>query len=288
MQNQYIEYPILIIGTIIITWIITYLLRKALDFFIQKNSEQLNMDPTNFIFLKNSISFLVYGIGIFWVFTKVPYFKTLGTALFASAGVFAAILGFASQKAFANIIGGVFILIFKPFRVGDIIEIPSGLKGSIEEITLRHTVIKDYESKRIVIPNSIISEETIINSSIKDKKIRKYIDIGIAYDADLELAESLIKEELINHPHYLDTRNPKAIEDGEPAVPMKVISLGDFSVTIRSFVWTEDIDKSIELQRDFYRSIKFSFDKNGIEIPYPHRTIVLKNNSKEVIDEIKN
>jgi len=286
MQYQYLEYPILIIGTFIITWIITYLLRKALDFFIKRNSEQLNMDPTNFIFLKNSISFLVYGIGVFWIFTKVPYFKTLGTALFASAGVFAAILGFASQKAFANIIGGIFILIFKPFRVGDVIEIPSGLKGVIEEITLRHTVIKDYEAKRIVIPNSIISEETIINSSIKDKRIRKYIDISIAYESDLELAENLILEEIKNHPFYIYTRTAEEKESGLTAVPMKVISLGDFSITIRSFVWTMDFDKSIDLQRDVFRSIKLVFDKNGIEIPYPHRTIVFKTSPKEMLNEI--
>ena len=129
MKNLYFDYGFLAAGTLIAAWIISFVLRKTIDFFIKRNSKQLYVDPTNFIFLKNSISFIVFSIGIFWVFTKIPYFKSLGTALFASAGVLAAIIGFASQKAFANIIGGIFILIFKPFRVGDSIEVVSGHMG---------------------------------------------------------------------------------------------------------------------------------------------------------------
>ncbi len=277
MDNKYLEYAILIVVTIIVAWLVSYLLRKAIDFFIKRNSKQLHVDPTNFIFLKNSISFVVYSIAIFWVFTKIPYFKTLGTALFASAGVLAAVIGFASQKAFANIIGGIFILMFKPFRIGDSIEIASGHSGVVEEITLRHTVIKDYEFRRIVIPNSIMSEDTIINSSITDKRIRKHIDIGIAYDADIEKAEQIIMGEIIKHPYFIDNRTDSEKSDGKPAVPVKVVSLGDSSITLRAFVWTKDFDTSLELERDILRSVKLAFDKSDIEIPFPYRTIVFKN-----------
>lgn len=281
MKNLYLDYGFLAAGTLVAAWIISFVLRKTIDFFIKRNSKQLYVDPTNFIFLKNSISFIVFSIGIFWVFTKIPYFKSLGTALFASAGVLAAIIGFASQKAFANIIGGIFILIFKPFRVGDSIEVVSGHMGVVEEITLRHTVIKDYEFRRIVIPNSIISEDTLINSSIKDERIRKHIDIGIAYDADLELAERIIREEIQRHPNYIDGRSAKEKESGEPSVPVKVISLGDFSVLLRAFVWTKDFDTSVELERDVLRSVKLAFDERGIEIPFPYRTIVFKDKGRE-------
>jgi small-conductance mechanosensitive channel len=153
--------------------------------------------------------------------------------------------------------------------------------GVVEEITLRHTVIKDYEFRRIVIPNSIISEDTLINSSIKDERIRKHIDIGIAYDADLELAERIIREEIQCHPNHIDGRSPKEKESGEPSVPVKVISLGDFSVVLRAFVWTKDFDTSVELERDVLRSIKLAFDERGIEIPFPYRTIVFKDKGRE-------
>lgn len=287
MKNQHIEYIVLVIGTLIVAWIISFIIRKSIDFFIKKNSKKLYVDPTNFIFLKNSASFVVFSVAIFWMFTKIPYFKTLGTALFASAGVLAAIIGFASQKAFANIIGGIFILIFKPFRVGDAIEIVNGQKGIVEEITMRHTVIKDYEFRRIVIPNSIMSEDTIINSSITDKKIRKHIDIGIAYDANIELAETIIQNVIEKHPFYIDGRTISEKENNDPSVPIKVISLGDFSVTLRAFVWTKDFDTSVDLERDILRSVKLSFDEKGIEIPFPYRTIVFKNEQQNLNDGCK-
>lgn len=275
-----LEYVFLIIGTIVVAWILSTFLRKSIDFYINRNSQQLDADPTNFIFLKNSISFIIYCIGLFWIFSKIPYFKTLGDALFASAGIFAAIIGFASQKAFSNIIGGIFLLIFKPFRVGDNIETAGGQKGVVEEITLRHTVIKDYEFRRIVIPNSIMSEDTIINSSITDKKIRKNINIGIAYDADIELAEQIIRDVISQHPHFIDGRTPEEIEQNKPIVSIKVTGLGDFSVNLRAFVWTKDFDTSVELERDVLREIKLTFDKKGVEIPFPYRTIVFKNSDK--------
>ena len=205
--------------------------------------------------------------------------------MFASAGILAAILGFASQKAVANIIGGVFILIFKPFRVGDAVKISSGSEGIIEEITLRHTVIRDYEFRRVIIPNSIVSEDTITNSSIADEKIRKFIEFGIAYDADIDLAEKIIQQEIEKHPKFMDLRTIEEIARNTPKVPIKVISLGDFSVNLRAFAWVEDFDSSIDLQRDVFRSVKLAFDKEGIEIPFPHRTIVFKNKDAKSKDE---
>ncbi len=277
MIQKNTEYIFLIIFTLLLVAGLTYILRKSLDFFIKRNSKKLHADPTNFIFLKNSISFVVYSIGLIWVFQKIPYFNSLGTALFASAGVLAAAIGFASQKAIANIIGGLFILMFRPFRVGDTIQISNGHKGVVEEITIRHTIIKDFEFRRVVVPNSIMSEDIIVNSSITDKKIRKFVDIGIAYDADLDKAEEIIRNEILQHPYYIDARTNGEKKNGIDPVQIKVVSLGDFAVTLRAFVWTKDFDDSQNLTWDVLRSIKKAFDKNHIEIPFPHRTVMFKN-----------
>ena len=174
------NYYFLIICTILITTVVTVVLRKVLNIFISKYAEILETDPTNFSFLKNSIGFIVYTAGLIFIFHKIPYLKSLGTGLFAGAGVVAVVVGFASQKAFSNIISGIFILIFKPFKISDIVELESGNKGIVEEITLKHTIIKDYENRRIIIPNSIISEQTIINSSIQDEDIRKHVFFSIS------------------------------------------------------------------------------------------------------------
>ena len=83
------------------------------------------------------------------------------------------------------------ILVFRPFRVNDVIEIGTGTKGVVEEITLRHTIIRNYENRRIIIPNAIISEETIVNSNLIEEKIKKHIEFGISYESNVDLAKKI-------------------------------------------------------------------------------------------------
>src|SRR5690606_31175988 len=142
-------------------------------------------DATKYSFIKNAISFIVYTAAIIVIFYSIPKLRTLGTTLFAGAGIIAAIFAFASQQAFSNIIGGIFIVIFKPFRVGDWVNIANQYTGIVEDINLRHTVIKDFENRRIIIPNSVISSETIVNSNVEDDKICKHIPFSISYDSSI-------------------------------------------------------------------------------------------------------
>jgi small conductance mechanosensitive channel len=185
-------------------------------------------------------------------------------------------VGFASQKAFSNIISGVFILIFKPFRISDIIEFSDGKMGEVEEITLRHTVIRNFENRRIIIPNSIISDETIVNSSINDEKIRKHIIFSISYDSDIDKAIEIIRDEAQKHPSCLDNRSEAAKERNEPVVIVRLIELADFSVNLKAYIWAASNDDAFFMSCDLLKSVKERFDKEGIEIPFPYRTIVYK------------
>ncbi|MDX1286125.1 MAG: mechanosensitive ion channel family protein, partial [Draconibacterium sp.] len=190
----------------------------------------------------------------------------------------AATIGFASQKVFANILSGIFILLFKPFSVRDTIELKSDmLKGVVEEVTLRHTVIRDYENRRIIIPNSLISETTLVNSSIVEEKIKKHIEFGISYDSDIDLAKQIIQDEILKHPLFLDNRDEKEKKESAPNVIMRVVALADFSVNIRAYVWANSNDDAWILQCDVTESIKKRFDREGVEIPFPYRTLVYKN-----------
>ncbi len=259
---------ILIVGTVITVILLSWLLRRLLSFFINKNSEAVGANPTAFIFLKNSISFVLVSIGLLWIFYNIPYFNNLGSTLFAGAGILAAIIGFASQKAFANVIGGVFILIFKPFRVGELIQV-GGRTGTVEEITLRHVMIRDFEARRIIIPNSTISDETIINSSILDEKIRKHMEFSISYESDVDLAMKLLQEEALNHPACIDNRTDEQKAENSEIVPVKLIRMNDSSLTLRAWVWTESADKAFSLACDMHVSVLKRFKENGIKIPYP-------------------
>ncbi|BDD12569.1 mechanosensitive ion channel protein MscS (plasmid) [Fulvitalea axinellae] len=277
ITNPLLRYAAIIGPTVLIVILLSILVRKALTVIIERNSDKIGVDSTGFVFIKNSISFILMALGLFWIFYNIPYFKSLGNTLFASVGVFAAIVGFASQKAFSNIVGGLFILIFKPFKVSDSIELSNTRQGVVEEITLRHTIIKDYENRRVVIPNSVISEETIINSDITDNKVRKYIEVGISYESDVDLAFGILAKAVEEHPFFIDNRTRKEKHNGQHPVTVRLISLGDFAVTIRAYAWAKNFDEAFVMKCDVLKTVKAEFTKQGVEIPYPHRTIVYKN-----------
>ncbi|MDX8341514.1 mechanosensitive ion channel family protein [Draconibacterium sp. IB214405] len=272
-----------VFGIVIISYFLSLIVRRILSRIIRKKSDNLKEDPTKFVFLKNSVSFIIFIIALIIIFLITPALNDIGKGLFAGAGIMAATIGFASQKAFSNILSGIFILIFKPFSVQDTIEIKTdNLKGVVEEITLRHTVIRDYENRRIVIPNSLISETTLLNSSMTDEKIKKHVEFGISYDSDIDLAKKIIKEEILKHPNFIDNRSDEEREQDFPLVSMRLVSLGDFSVNIRAYVWARSNDEAFVLQCDVFESVKKRFDKEGVEIPFPYRTLVFKNKPDKI------
>ena len=271
-----IEYIGLFILILALTVIIAFLVNRFFRRLILKSTQEIKNDPTNYLFLRHLVVGLIYVVGISIAIYAMPNLRALASSLLAGAGILAVAVGFASQHALSNIISGLFIVIFKPFRVNDRIKLRE-LTGFIEDITLRHTVIRDFENKRIVIPNSIISNEIIVNSDIADQKICKWINVGISYDSDLGRAKQIIKEEIINHPLHIDPRTPEQIELGEELAPVRVLRFGDSSIDLRGWAWTKDAGDAFLLECDLLERIKLRFDKEGIEIPYPHRTIVYKN-----------
>ncbi|PLW95923.1 MAG: mechanosensitive ion channel protein MscS [Marinilabiliales bacterium] len=281
MNSETLHYILIVVIVLAAAALVNLVVRFIMNRIINKFTKRINVDPTNFSFIKNSIGFIIYFTAIIIIFLMIPFLKTMGAGLLASAGILAAIIGFASQKAFANIIGGIFILMFKPFRVGDTIEVGSLMKGVVEEITLRHTVIRNYENRRMIIPNANINDETIINSTISDIRIRKFIDFGISYDSNIDKAMSIIREEIEQHKNFLDIRTKQEIKDKAPAVTIFVSGLSDFSVNLRAYAWTPGNDEAFGLQCDVLKSVKERFDKEGVEIPFPYRTIVYKKDLDE-------
>ncbi len=274
MDKLYLKYIILVAATFLLAFFLNFFIKRVVGKYVVKYSNKLKADPTNFSFLKNSITFIIYLGAIVFIFTQVPSLRNIGTALMASAGILAAIIGFASQKAFSNIISGIFILIFKPFSIGDVIEIEGNKMGSVEEITMRHTVIRDFENLRIVIPNSIISDATVVNTSLIDDRIRKHINFKVSYDTDIDLAIKLIQEEIMKHPLFTDVRTDKQIRENEPLVVVRVAELGEYYVRLKAYAWVRDFDDSFVLECDLNKSLLKRFKENNITIPFPHQVNV--------------
>ena len=100
--------------------------------------------------------------------------------------------------------------------------------------------------------------------------------MGISYDSDMDRAIEIIQEESIKHPFCIDNRTPEEKEEDNPQVRVRILGFGDSSVTPRAYVWCSESLQSIRMHSDINRSIKNRFDAEGIEIPFPYRTIVYK------------
>jgi len=271
-------YQLIIVASICgITFLIALIFRYFFNRFVKKQVIMSGNDPTRYRFISHLLTALIYIVGFGWAFSHIDTLRTLATSLLAGAGIAAVAVGFASQAALSNIIGGMFIVLFKPYRINDRITLSSGRSGVVEDITLRHTVIKDFENRRIIIPNSIISNETLVNADLNDGRIIKWIDIGISYNSDVDLAKEIIRKEIMAHPLLIDGRNEEQLERGDHQVPVRVISLGESSVNLRGWAWVASQQDSAALGWDTLESIKKQFDKEGIEIPFPHRTVYMRN-----------
>lgn len=267
--NQYhvfIYALVVFSGAIFLHWF----LRNSISRIITRLDDR-GYQTTKINFIKNSLGFILYSIAIVLVCMSIPKLEKLAGSLLAGAGILAAIIGFASQAAFSNIISGVFIIIFKPFQIDDLVEISGGLRGIVVDITFRHTVIRDFENRRIVIPNSKIADSTIINSTLDEEKIRKRINFSIDFKSDVNLARRIIIEEIEAHPLCIDNRSQEIL-DGEPNPPKVLVLMTewkDSAINLRAWVWTATPADSFRLECDVLETIKERFGAEGIAIPYP-------------------
>ncbi|MBK9148597.1 MAG: mechanosensitive ion channel family protein [Flavobacteriales bacterium] len=248
------------------------LIRKALRRLYLRSGQGYE-DRTRYRFFRNATRFLVGLIALAGIIYTVPSFKHLAVTLFAGAGILVAILGLATQRAFSNIISGIFIVSFKPFRVGDLIKVGSVEAGTVEDITLRHTVIVTFENRRIIIPNAVISDEVIVNSSINDEATCEFVEVGVSYESDLDKAMAVMQAECEAHADSLDKRTPDDAKRGSPKVLVRLVRIDDSALLLRAYVWAKDPITSRQMHFDLNRSIKLRFDREGVSIPYPQRTV---------------
>jgi len=269
---------ILYIGFVLVFTIVGASIVETLFSRAIKRTNATGGDPTSYKFLRYLSVFGVYFFGIILAALAFPTLRGIAQTAIGGAGILAVVVGVASQEALANLVGGVFIISFKPFRVGDVIKITDTLVGTVTDITLRHTIIKNYQNKMIVIPNAIINKEKVTNYDLEEKKICQWIEVGISYDSDIDLAKKIMKEECEAHPNLYDNRSNQDLRNGVPLVIVRVTNLGDSSVTIRAWAWAWDFASAFVMKCELYESIKKRFDAEGVEIPFPHRTLVFKKN----------
>ncbi len=262
---------------LVVAFLVGRIFRFIIGRFFKSAAHKLKVDPTRYNFFKNAADFIIFLVAIVIIFRSIPSLRLLGNTLLTGAGILAAIVGFASQQAFSNIIGGIFLVIFKPFSVGDRVKVGQLYTGDVEDITLRHTVIKDFENKRIVIPNSVISNEVIVNSTLVEEKVCMFIELGISLEANIGLAQRIIQEEALKHPLCIDNRTSQELAKGEHQVMVRVMGFTELATQLRGYAWANNPTDGFDLKCDLHKSIKERFDEEGIEMAVPLRMISYKN-----------
>ena len=255
-----IEYSPKIITALVIL-IIGLFIIGLMTKMTKRLMKRQNMDETLQKFLSNLLNWTLKVLLFVMVASKLGVETTSFAAIIGAAGL---AIGLALQGSLSNFAGGALIMIFKPFKVGDLIE-AQGELGVVKEIQIFTTLINTPTNKLVIIPNGALSNGNITNYSAEGK-LRVDLTIGVSYDTDIKQTKDVLMNVL--------TSNPQVLQD--PAPTVNVSELADSSVNFAVRPWSSVAD-----YWDVYFGIteqcKEALDNAGIEIPYPHSVEIHKN-----------
>ena len=255
------------------SWVFVRIIRRVLNNFLKKNK----LDENNFIFIHRILNGVIYTLLGFGISIQIIPLNELALSILASSGVVVLVVGFAAQEAFSNIVSGFFISFFRPFSIGHQIHLPdSRITGTVENITLRHTVIKTIENNRVIVPNSIINKAIIENRDILDKTSCRAFTINVSLHSDIDKAKQIMLDEAYKNPLLIDQRTKKDIKENVPQLKVILSDLVEGTVELRMSVWAKTSGDAFNLVAELRESIMKRFNAEGIEIPYPYQNVIVK------------
>ncbi len=233
-------------------WVIRFLNRLIRRFFDKKE-----YDETLESFLQSFISIALKVLLFVLVVTQLGVKTSSLVAIIGAAGL---AIGLALQGSLANFAGGVLILVFKPFKVGDWIS-AQGIDGTVKEISIFNTRLNTFGNQVAIIPNGQLSNGNIVNFNMEDTRRNKF-DVGIGYGSNIKKAKEILLQICADNPDILT----------EPVPEVYVGGLGDSSVNLTLRFWAKN---EVYWPANFYviEETKLRFDQEGIEIPFPQRVI---------------
>ena len=249
-------YGLKIIGAVII-FVVGRWVAKLLRHMVRRLMEKSKVDPTLVTFVSN----LTYVVLLVFVIVAALGCLEVQTASFiAVIGAAGLAIGLAMQGSLANFAAGVLLIIFKPFKVGDFVEL-AGVIGTVEEIQIFVTQIKTPDNKTVIIPNAKLTGDNITNYTAKGTR-RVDMVVGISYDSDIPKAKQVIMDIL--------SADERVLED--PAPNVAVVDLADSSVNLVVRPWTA-ADKYWDVYFGTMEAVKLRLDAEGITIPFPQRDV---------------
>jgi len=254
-----IEYaPKLLLA--IITFIIGSFLIKKLVRILKKRFEKREVEKSLQGFLLSILKTILWAVLIISLAGIVGIQTTSFVAILGAAGL---AVGLALQGSLANFAGGVLILLFKPFKVGDVVE-AHGFLGIINDVQIFHTIMKTFDNRTIILPNGPLANSPIMNAS-KEEFRRADMEFGVSYSDDIDKVKQLLRDLIAADDRILN----------EPSEPFVALStLGDSSVNFVVRVWTKASDLW-PVTFDFKENAKKLFDREGVSIPFPQTDVHL-------------
>ncbi len=253
--DKFIEWCASTVGTIVwalIVWVIGKKILKALIKVLGKALDRSRLDEGVTKFMLSLSRFAGNVVLVIMIIDILGFDTTSFIAVLGSAGI---ALGMSLQGSLANVAGGILILLFKPFAVGDYI-VAGGYEGNVTTIDLLYTKLITIDNKMVTIPNGTLSNSSIVNVASQPQR-RLDIQIGIGYSSDLKLAKRLL----------LDAMNKQAGVLTDKDIMVVVKSLDDSCVTLETRCWVMTSDYW-NVRFALLEGYKETFDDNGIEIPF--------------------
>jgi small conductance mechanosensitive channel len=250
-------YGMLLYGllTIFLAWLVGRILGVAVERAVAAKHKP--SDPTAIRFLGQLARLGVYIFAFVSYAHVIPALQKLGTAWLASVGVASVVLGMAAQNTLGNLIAGISLLLYRPFSIGDWVQVnsPNGVEsGEVESLNLGYTILRTSDNRRIVIPNSTMASQTSINLSFSDPRILTVVPITISADADLDKARAILIELARQH----------SKTSGDVECPVTALTGG--TVTLSLKVWCPDFPDATRYKYELLEAARQRFKTEGIEL----------------------
>ena len=261
IQNVGITISHLVVAVIavLLSLVVSQIIRSSLRNHVFK---KINIDEGLEYTLLRLVHFLILFIGIY------IGLNTVNIPLGAILGLFAVIgvgIGFGLQNLTSNFISGIILLLERPVKVGDRLEI-SGVWGDVKHVNLRTTLIETPDGISVIVPNSKLLENELINYSYGNPKIRLQVPVGIAYGSDCQKAAEVLVQVALDNKRVLTEPKPKAW----------FREFGDSSLNFMLLFWISNAVEKYDVISEINYAIDAGFRKNGIEIPFPQRDLHLR------------
>lgn len=256
IKDLVLKYGLQFLGALAIL-ILGFILINAFSRRLRKTFEKRDMDPSLQSFLRGGIIITLKVLLLISILAMVGIEMTSFIAIMGAAGL---AIGLAMQGTLQNFAGGVIILLFKPFKVGDYIE-TQGYSGTVKEIQIFNTVLKTPDNKTIILPNSPVSTSSLINYSTEPQR-RVEFTFGISYNDDIDKAKGILNQ--------LIEADDRILTD--PAPQIVVGGLADSSVNIIVRAWVNSADYW-NVYFETLEAGKKAFDREGISIPFPQQDV---------------